>query len=66
MLHSALTKNNENCACHSSALNFDEYSKEWATMGTSMPSDVSDDVIYTAALASRAGYDREYYGTVKP
>jgi len=47
-------------------LNFDEYSKEWATMGTSMPSDVSDDVIYTAALASRAGYDREYYGTVKP
>mmetsp|Transcript_15420 Transcript_15420/g.21100 ORF Transcript_15420/g.21100 Transcript_15420/m.21100 type:complete len:612 (+) Transcript_15420:16-1851(+) len=50
----------------SSALNYDEYAKEWASLGTSMPSDVSDDMIYTAALAGRAGYDRDYYGTVKP
>ena len=49
----------------SSALNFDDYAKEWASMGTSLPSDLTDEAIYSG-LVPRGSFDREYYGTIKP
>ena len=49
----------------SSALNFEDYSKEWAAMGTSLPSDVTDEAIYSG-LIPRGSFDRDYYGAIKP